>query len=660
MSDPIHVKLLVETALGDSKDFQIFPQEEIEEIKRECQVLTKQMEQTRHALAIKCKYHETSLSITRLSRDMSLESRLSKDLIQSHDTRVDEDDLNLDVIQRECEELAVKLFHLERQLMTPQNKLQRHTAGILQLALNEIQNSKEIFSDTENMYPFNLSNKSPEMIGEEFLFDERSLYSELEILSGNTVNDGGIVRSQADKIEIAEKKLIDLNRMLRQLVCNMVSEHESQPSPLPSSNSNSDSLDMLKTHLEFMEQCIVVLDQEQGTAKKKYDMILFQNDELVGQKNILRGQIEQQQEQMSTVNAKREIELEEKSKELAQMTALQAKTKEEAYSLQKQVDFYEAKLDEATKKEALNKQLLEKQISDGLRQADENALEAKKKVQEAEKNVQLANKRYLEAEENSRLARSNLEIRDQEIIKLKEVLQRIEDSRTIINAELQVDLNESKTKIKSLSEELASATSEKLLLDAAIKEKDTILARKENEIDKAQMDIARLQTEVTIAKAELEGAYGSRAQRAAEVAANPAIQKELDRLASINSSLASEIASIKSQGTEVVTVNNEENVKQLKKELAELIEEYELMTKASIEWEKEREQLEKAIDDLRCMKEDVETQLSEEKLRWLGMQGLGTEPFSPNSGSISTTILKNEFKKMIREIRAENMKLLKV
>lgn len=227
---------------------------------------------------------------------------------------------------------------------------------------------------------------------------------------------------------------------------------------------------------------------------------------------------------------------------------------------------------------------------------------------------------------------------------------------------------------------------------------DELLARKDREIDEAQMDIARLQTEVTIAKAELEGAYGSRSQRAAQVAANPLIQKEIDSLLNTNNELVSEIATLRAQVLEA-GINNKEIVElkaqidsligdnkklveevvalqnqglgtetddkgkleELKKELADVLEEYETMTKASIEWEKEREQFERTIDKLWDTKLEVEAQLNDEKVRWLGMRSPGisasAEGLSP--ANTSTTVLKNEFKRMMRDTRDENAKILR-
>ena len=86
------------------------------------------------------------------------------------------------------------------------------------------------------------------------------------------------------------------------------------------------------------------------------------------------------------------------------------------------------------------------------------------------------------------------------------------------------------------------------------------------------------------------------------------------------------------------------------------------MTKASIEYEKERENLENNIDGLRDRCETLETQLSDEKVKWLGVKSPGPPGSRESMGasSTSTSVLKTEFKKMMRETRSENMKALRV
>ena len=170
-------------------------------------------------------------------------------------------------------------------------------------------------------------------------------------------------------------------------------------------------------------------------------------------------------------------------------------------------------------------------------------------------------------------------------------------------------------------------------------------------------ELVRLQTELTVSRAELDGAYGTRAQRAAEVAQHPALIAEV-------AELKEQLASVTSRHDNTNNDNSDltQRVQMLQKELSETIGEYEVMTKSSIEFEKERETLESNIDGLRDKCEALETDLSDEKVRWMGMKspGVAGDRNSNEKGATSTAVLKNEFKKMMRETRAEHMKMLRV
>lgn len=233
---------------------------------------------------------------------------------------------------------------------------------------------------------------------------------------------------------------------------------------------------------------------------------------------------------------------------------------------------------------------------------------------------------------------------------LEDELQEMRDDREIGNAETQSRLTDAQAKVDGLQFKLAEALKASRLVE-----------QKEQELEERNIQIAMLTTEVTIARAELDGAYGSRAQRAAEVAANPAIQKEIDDLTNQNKTLVAELNELKIKlEASAGGGANSSRVQQLQKELGETIEEYEVMTKQSIEWEKEREGLEREIDKLRDERESLEAKLSDEQVRWLGMKSPGLPgEASPGigAGSTSTMVLKNEFKKMMRDTRAEGQRL---
>lgn len=197
----------------------------------------------------------------------------------------------------------------------------------------------------------------------------------------------------------------------------------------------------------------------------------------------------------------------------------------------------------------------------------------------------------------------------------------------------------------------------------AKEEAETEGKRFQAEMEDLEGEVVRAQTELTVVRAELDGAYGSRAQRAADVSANPAIQKEIDDLNDKNIELKRELEYSRKRHESVGagSIELQENVATLRRELKDTIEDYELMTRASIEFEKERDSFENMIDGLRERCEQLETQLSDEKVRWLGMKS--TTAVGRDGGPVETTssmVLKNEFKKMMRDTRTENMKALRV
>lgn len=265
---------------------------------------------------------------------------------------------------------------------------------------------------------------------------------------------------------------------------------------------------------------------------------------------------------------------------------------------------------------------------------------------------------------------TELQAKEEEISELATRLTGLRDEGEVVKFELQAKLQDSEERVQDLSAQLNEFIAARAQFEVTeaqsrqtTEEKTKEVASMHQEIERLEAEVVRLHTEVTVARAELDGAYGTRAQRAAEVATNPAFQKELDDLNDRNKSLLKEITVLKAYDPSASSGGSEltERVEVLQRELAETIGEYEDMTKSSIEFEKEREQLEATIDSLRDRCENLDSQLSDEKVRWLGMKSPGSggrDSLVPSN--TSTMVLKNEFKKMMRETRAENMKALRV
>jgi DNA repair exonuclease SbcCD ATPase subunit len=199
---------------------------------------------------------------------------------------------------------------------------------------------------------------------------------------------------------------------------------------------------------------------------------------------------------------------------------------------------------------------------------------------------------------------------------------------------------------KEIEEREQQLDVEKKNLSAAKDAAEEELARVQKEMQDMESELVRLTTELTMSKAELEGAYGTRAERQKEAGA---AEKELDALAQLKDQ---EIAQLRREQTEKTRL--------LEQELQDMMGDFQEMTRESLELEKERGQLETLIDSLRERVEQLETQLDDDRIRHIGLKPPGTASGDGPRETTSVTVLRQEFKKMMRESRMEAVKLLKV
>jgi hypothetical protein len=165
----------------------------------------------------------------------------------------------------------------------------------------------------------------------------------------------------------------------------------------------------------------------------------------------------------------------------------------------------------------------------------------------------------------------------------------------------------------------------------------------QQQMEDLRSEVVRLTTELTVAKADLEGAYGTRQERKMEAGAAQQNMEALEKL--------------KDQEIEALRKSQADRTKLLEMELQDMMEEFQAMARESLEMEKERGQLEGSIDALKEKCDQLEAQLADEKLATIGMK-------SPADGSpkesTSVMVLRQEFKRMMREARAEGIRALRV
>ena len=265
------------------------------------------------------------------------------------------------------------------------------------------------------------------------------------------------------------------------------------------------------------------------------------------------------------------------------------------------------------------------------------------------------------------------------VAQLETALQQMKEESSA-TGELQSKLTQAEQALQRLTSQLeeSKASSDVMSLNVMtlrsdLEEQTSIASQSQAQVKDQESEIVRIQTELTFAKAELDSAYGSRAQRAAEN--DQALQKDLSELQERNVSLVAEMTDLRAKHDAGAKAGAESEAKaaMLQREIADVIGDYEEMTKASVEFEREREGLERTIDGLREKVESLEGQIQEEKVQALGsakspsMQ-TGTNgvrdsmaSLAPGGGaSTSASVLRTEFKKIMRETRAEHSKALRV
>ncbi|SLM39102.1 Up-regulated during septation protein 1 [Lasallia pustulata] len=588
-NDPVSMHLLMETAMGDSQQYEVLSFEEADEMKKELAMLTSRIEFTKRKLILESKLRDAALSLNRLStnkgRDVSGEGspispKRHRGSFMGNRSSGGGDLLSktgseMAAIIRKCEELAQELWKLEQRAQKLHRALLEHTAGVLQMT-HKGYLSKVPPGTPETMHGY--SRGSSRLDGGVDEFDERSWYR-----SHDTLDEFGA----------------GFGSERRQGGSRLISQPPAERAPQ-------------------IEESARQTDASVATAKR----------------GDLPGSISQKESHVADLRTEHE-----KMKRALETTDRDAKATEIQLALALE------RL-EAAKQDAI---LREEQKG----MDNDNALKVEKAARK-------------EAEERFF---AELQSKEEEISELATKLTDLRDEGEIAGFKLQGKLQESEERLRELSAQLNDvveagarfeATEAELKQTAEDKTKEA--ERIHQEMKGLEGEVVRLHTEVTVARAELDGAYGTRAQRAAEVAANPAIQKELDDLSDRNNLLVEEITALKAQGSSANSGNSEliERVELLQRELAETIGEYEIMTKSTIEFEREREQLEATIDSLRDRCENLDSQLSDEKVRWLGMKSPGSggrDSLVPSNTSIM--VLKNEFKKMMRETRAENMKAIR-
>lgn len=359
----------------------------------------------------------------------------------------------------------------------------------------------------------------------------------------------------------------------------------------------------------------------------KVQWLYTQVTSLREQKYILQRQIKQQRELNNRSESEKDRELMAKTEELRQAHVLLDEAEQAARDAQDQLDRVLADMDTLQKTTAAN----EAASASSAKAVQEQLKERTARVASLEADVREAQSRLAAAEADKASAQSRL------------------DEAASARAAAQAELAALQTQLASTAEAAAAAEASVAKLREELKAKD-------EELDRMNTMVIELKTEVAIAKAELDGAYGSRKQRAAEAAAAAAAQSAPSET---EERLSNEVA-------------------QLRAELENTLRDLEDTAREAVAAEREKIDLEGRLDDALAVRADLEAelaalqdrfdrevgrlqdQLDAERLRVSSAASVASAAAGAGASRAGATMLSERFRATMKEERRRFQEELRV
>ena len=623
INDPVAMHLLMETAISDSKEYEILSFEEVEQLKKERSVLRSRLDAARRKLALETKLRDAASSLNRLystkgrppsgefksdANGLSPPSRnkrrsfLGGSKSGEHDAYRRADDEYV-ASSRKVEEYTQEVVALESRLQNCDSRILQHTAGILQMTHKGLKKNikkNQLPHSPDSMSSQNRSGTRIDALDE---FDERSLYQVPDYVTDFGLTNGKNSKEESSLSEMS-KRLDDLSKRLHHMIHQSGPQEHFDPPPQATDEHILGNLTaQVKAQLGYVSQGLDAMEAHQAKTVAEAQRSVFDSED-----------------QLEDVNVRLHNMLVRTNS--VSKSPILSEDEPRAKDLQTQLQFSATVLDRLNRRiETLveQKDILTRQIQQQRELNSKSDAERDAKIHELNDQLSAAQKKASLNEREVHQHQDQLNLMMEQLDKARQHNVLLEQKT------VSTDLLESeKTARQRSDQELEKARNAFEELKTHHEGAKTDLSRVGAELDgfkQMESKFLQVQTELTMVRAELDAAYGTRAQRAADVSSNPEVQKEIENL---------------------------------KRELKETIEDYEVMTKQSIEAEKERDKYEEKIDCLEQRCDSLESQLNEERVKWMGVRSS-----APNE-TISTMVLKNEFKKMMRETKVEQIKMYKV
>ncbi|WYZ37363.1 hypothetical protein EsH8_II_000869 [Colletotrichum jinshuiense] len=374
----------------------------------------------------------------------------------------------------------------------------------------------------------------------------------------------------------------------------------------------------------------------------KVQWLYSQATSLKEQKSVLKRQIKQQRELNNKSDSQKDDELKAKQDQLDQLRAAQMRAEEEKV------------LEMTLKQDQLD------QLRSLLERAEEEVTETQEKLSRVQREAEMASTTRMANESSAARTQDQIKERDARIATLEASTKETQNTLASLNTNVQDmtgKLSKANEEVALLTARLAGAEKAAVEKQQEAAAKDKEVKEKEEELDRFNMMIVELKTELTIAQAELDGAYGSRKERANQAAAvkNTAevsqLKTEVDRLKDELSSTLKELENITAE-----TINAEREKFDVESKLDDA-----LAVKSSLEGEISslRDQLDAEVLNSRTKLSKLQEDLDNERLKvtpGAGTRGAGATMLSEQFRAT----MREERKKFQEDLREEQAKRRKI
>lgn len=705
-SDEIQMNLLAHTASMDANHYEVLSYEELNRLKGDYGMLSNRIEALRKNLAFESKVRDAAVNLSRLHSKAS--KRLSRQAEEE-----------MAISNRKMEGFAMELWRLTSRASIIQQKIVEHTAGVLSvthpISKNPQRSSMSTFDDRHryksanglgrDLYeqPQNLDDYNPKLL--ERLRDcngrfidilglpllapssRQNLANELQLLDSNlsALQEGeeknARLLARDESTQGILVKLWDLMQL------NVPDENDKEILPFSVPDFASKTHDLVSELLRLREY---LRDSEKSKTRLRDENQAIRNDVLKAEESAMQRNAEFETSQRALLGVRVQHEETQIELEKEHQSKLAAAESEVRLHCEQMRDLRGIHLTCDDKIRSLNLEI--SGLREDLTEKDHNVRQLTEQLDPLIATASQSDKdmKHLEAERQFRrdtetsLASKVLEYEelDRRYLKLR---LNVEDSKT----DMQSKIDDLKVRNDILSTDLAQMTTARNNFLEESKTASFNLMREQKQsaitienVHQLEQDVIRLNTEIASLKQKLDEVYGSRQQRmneaaaAAHSAAIAAVSRDGDgnqRLSALQKqieSLHTENAMLRCRATDenrpLPHPSEEGNAlrrkcRMLQSELNDMLGNFEGLTKEMIIYENERIHLDAQLDEVRDKCSSLETLLADEKVKLLGLR---RSTLQSKDGTLeeptSATALRHEFRKIVQEMRIEQVKSLKV